>query len=190
MGLNILKGLKKRKEKKESDISKIVIAIMFLIALFVFVIRVIIGWLHQDIQYDIENIDQYIMTEDNQKIDDKKLVTSYSRFHTIEDILEQYINELVSKNYAKTYDLLDSEMLNKYKSKKEYVAKIEEFTNSNFVIKSANDDYINKNKLKRVYSLSSGDYLAEYETIDGSIKKIGVRLYTKEKKYKIFYIEM
>lgn len=190
MELNILKSLKNRKEKKQSDVSKLIIVIMFLIALFYFIIKVIMGWLHQDIAYDIDNIDQYIMNENKESIDESKIVLNYGRFHTIQDILEQYINELISKNYAKTYDLLDSEMLNKYKSKKEYIAKIEEFTNKNFVVKSSDYDYVNKNKLKKVYTLSSNDYLAEYETIDGTLKKIGVRLYTREKKYKIFYIEM
>lgn len=190
MELNILKSLKKRKEKKQSEVSKFLIFIIFLIALFYFIIRVIIGWVHQDIAYDIDNIDQYIMSKDKESVNEAKIVLNYSRFHTIEDILEQYINELISKNYAKTYYLLDSEMLNKYKSKKEYIAKIEEFTNKNFVVKSSDDDYVNKNKLKKVYTLSSNDYLAEYETIDGTLKKIGVRLYTREKKYKIFYIEM
>lgn len=181
----------KRKEKKENSFSKTILFICFIVALLFFVIKVISGLLHQDIKYDVDNMEQYILKENSSEINESKLVTNYSKFHTIQDILEQFTNALINGNYEESYKVLDSEMLNKYKDKKEYISKIEEFTSNNFIIKDPDNLYLNKNKLKRVYTLSSNvDYLAEYETIDGSTKKIGVRLYTQEKEYKIFYIEM
>lgn len=182
--------MKKIKFKKLKSMYSFVIFILFIIAILFFIIKVIIGLFVPEEKYDISNIEQYIQNEEGSGVDETKLVKSYTNFHLIQEILEQFIDALINNKYEETYKLLDSEMLSKYKNKDEYITKIKEFTSDNFIIKDPDILFLNRNKLKKLYVLSNIDYLAEYETINGDIKKIGIRLDTKQQKYKIFYIEM
>lgn len=179
----------KKKEKKENSLYLLVLFIAFVMAFLFFIIRLITNIFYKSDIYDVNNITQYIQKEDG-SIDDSKLVKNYTRFHTVQEILEQFTYALINNKYDETYKILDHEMLNKYKDKNDYIEKVKQFTYDNFILKDPDTVFINKNKLKRLYALSTTDYLAEYQTINGDTKKIGVRLDSQRNKYSIFYIEM
>lgn len=180
---------KEKKEKKENPIYSLIVFIAFVMAILFFIIKFITNIFYKEDIYDMNNITQYIQKDDG-SVDDSKLVKNYTRFHTIQEILEQFTDALINNKYDETYKILDDEMLKVYKDKNTYIETIKKFTNDNFIIKDPNIIFSNKNKLKRLYSLSTTDYLAEYQTINGNIKKIGVRLDNQKNKYTIFYIEM
>lgn len=163
---------------------------LFCIALIFIGVKYIISLFNNSKTYDYKNIEQYILKEDTQEIDDTKIVTDYSTFHTIQGVVEQFINALINGEYEKTYDVIDKEYLDSFKTKKEYLNFIEEYSKSNFIIKEKSTDFVNTNRVKKIYKLSlNEDYLVEYKNVDGILIKIGVRLISKERKYKIIYLD-
>lgn len=180
---------REKREKKENSIYLLILFIAFIMAFLFFIIKFITNLFYKSDIYDINSITQYIQKEDG-SIDDSKLVKNYTRFHTIQEILEQFTDALINNKYDETYKILDDEMLEIYKDKNNYIEKIKKFTNDNFILKDPDTVFVNKNKLKRLYVLSTTDYLAEYQTINGDTKKIGIRLDIQRNKYSVFYIEM
>lgn len=188
-------NLFKKLEKENGNISKsksiylFILAIIFIIAFLSFVVLCIDNIFFGSNQYDVNNIEQYIQKDDG-SIDNSKLVKSYSEFHTIQEILQQYIDKLLNSEFDVTYNLLDKEMLEKYGKKSEYVKDIEAFRDNNLVLKNANDYFERDNILKNLYKISPDEYIAEYKVVNDNVKKIGIRLDSRKKTYKIFYIEM
>lgn len=178
----------KIKNEKYNNVVNTIIVFLFCFAILFFIIKLITGLFDKKGKYDIQNINQYIYTESND-IKENITVSDYSTFYTIQGILEQYVNALMSSKYDSTYDLLDKEMKNIY-DKKSYVSKIKEFAEENFIIQDPDKLYFNKDELRNLFKLSDTDYIGEYKTINGDVKKIGVRLDQKASEYKIFYIEM
>lgn len=184
-----MKFFKSKKEKKENKVYLTIIFLLFSISILIFIIKAITNIFTPEEKYDIENVTQYIQVNDG-TIDKTKIVKDYSSFYTVQGILEQFVGYLIAGRYKDTYKVLDSEMKNVYTNEENYVETIAKFTNDNFVVKDPNVEYANKNRLKKLYRISDKEFLAEYLTVNGNTKKIGVRLYKDEKKYRIFYIEM
>lgn len=178
------------KVKNENIVYSTLLFIFLIAAILFFIIKVINAPFNQGEKYDMGNIEQYIQKEDESSIDETKIVKNYAMFNLVQEILQQFTDALINGDYKGTYGVLDSEMINKYKNKNDYINAVKEFTDNNFAIKDPDKLFVNKNKLKRVYMLSNTDFLAEYQVIDESTKKIGIRLDSKQQKYSIFYIEM
>lgn len=179
---------KETKTVEKYSITTKILIILFGISIIYFIILSIFQMFSKKDIYDINDIEKYIKKENSEEIDDSKIVKDYTTFYTVQGIIEQFVNELINRKYSKTYSVLGKEMLKKY-SKADYIEKIKEFSDANFIEKDPDYSYSNVNELRRLYLLSDNYFLAEYEAIDGSTKKIGIRL-LNQNKYEIFYIEM
>ena len=67
---------------------------------------------------------------------------------------------------------------------------IKNYTKNNFIIFETSQDYVNTNKLKKLYNLNTGDYLAQYINKNGDLIKIGVRIDSNKRTYSIFYLDI
>ena len=169
-----MKKFFKKKQKNENSIYMLFLFLIFAIAILFFIIKLISGIFQNDSGYDLDNMNQYIEDQDG-NVSNEKIVKDYSKFQTIQSILEQFTDALLDK---------------KFESKDDYIGKIEKYTLDYLTPRDANTAYVNKNKLKKTYQLSDSDYLAQYEVSNGEMKSIGIRLDFKNEKYSIFYIEM
>lgn len=176
-------------KKGENQFVVISLLFFFFLATLFFIINVITGLFSNETSYDENYIAQYAEESDNTGTE-KKIIKDYSKFYTIQSILEQFTDSLINGEYQKAYTILEPELKKKYKNKNECMDKLKGFTSDNLILKDANNAFVNKNKLKEVYILSGNDYLAKYITISGNTKIIGVRLDVRKSKYSIFYIEM
>lgn len=184
-----MKKLFKKKQKNENPIYMLFLFLIFAIAILFFIIKLISGIFQNDSGYDLDNMNQYIEDQDG-NVSDEKIVKDYSKFQTIQSILEQFTDALLDKKFEESYNVLDSDYKKKFESKDDYIGKIEKYTSDYLTPRDANTAYVNKNKLKKTYQLSDSDYLAQYEVSNGEMKSIGIRLDFKNEKYSIFYIEM
>lgn len=191
---------------------KIVILFIFMIALGYFIFSVIGLAFKGDeseviTDVDIDNIDQYL-TSDSQnevgiydeqntgnieesiaKIDESKIVKDYSKFYTIQNAMENFVDCLLDGEYGESYSILSDEMRNKY-SKKEYVEKAEKLQKERFPIDHPDTAFMNSNRLMKAYKISEGEeYIIEYSDYEAKIVKFGIRLNTAKNQYTIFYIE-
>lgn len=185
----------KKKKKTDSEFSKKintwqyrVILFLFIIAILFFVILVFTNIFNKKATY--ENIEEYIKKEGTEEIDQSKIVTNYSNFYTVQGIIEQFVNCLISEQYDEAYKVIDGEFLAKFKSKKECIEFIKNYTKNNFIIFETSQDYVNTNKLKKLYNLNTGDYLAQYINKNGDLIKIGVRIDSNKRTYSIFYLDI
>lgn len=123
------------------------------------------------------------------EIDESKIVKDYSKFYTIQNAIENFVDCLLDGDYTESYSVLSSEMKNKY-SRNEYVEKIESFQKANFPIDDPDTMFINSNKLMNAYQISEGEeYIVEYNNYESKTIKFGIRLNSTKKEYTIFYIE-
>lgn len=185
---------------------KFVILFFFIIAVGYFIFSVIELAFKGDNEIitnvDIENINQYIEKEsendknkeddsnkENLEIDESKIVKDYSKFYTIQNAMENFVDCLLDGNYAESYSVLSDEMKNKY-SRSEYVEKVEKLQKENFPVDDPDTVFMNSNRLVNAYKISDGEeYVIEYSNYKAKLVKFGIRLNTAKKQYTIFYIE-
>lgn len=186
---------------------KIVILFFFVMALGYFVFSMIGLAFENDeeikTKVDIDNINQYIEKEtttenpnengstesNNMQIDESKIVKDYSKFYTIQNAMENFVNCLISSDYAESYSVLSDEMKNKY-SKSEYIEKVEKLQKENFPVDDQDHIFINSNRLVNAYQISEGEeYIIEYSNAKSNLVKFGIRLNSTKNQYTIFYIE-
>lgn len=123
------------------------------------------------------------------KVDESKIVKDYSKFYTIQNAMENFVDCLLDGDYSESYSVLSNEMRSKY-SKSEYIEKIESFSKKNFPIDDPDTMFVNSNKLMNAYQISEGEeYIVEYNNYESKSIKFGIRLNTAKKEYTIFYIE-
>ena len=108
-----MKKLFKKKQKNENPIYMLFLFLIFAIAILFFIIKLISGIFQNDSGYDLDNMNQYIEDQDG-NVSNEKIVKDYSKFQTIQSILEQFTDALLNKKFEESYNVLDSDYKKKF----------------------------------------------------------------------------
>lgn len=177
---------------------KFIITVMFIILIILLIVRFfgnIINSYKEERKMAVEstdNIDEYIIKEDNITDTDIKktnLVKEYREFYTLQNIYINFIDTLLKEKYADTYSITTQDIKSKY-DKNTYVKKLEEYTKLNFLDKDSSNVYNNSYNLKYLYKIETNIYIGEIENMYGELVKIGVVLIPSDSRYRVFYIEL
>lgn len=181
--------------KDLNNVLKVFILIFFIFAIGYFVFAFLGSLFKKEpenrTQVDIENIQQYTKNENtDEDVYDSQVVKNYSKFYTIQNAMQNFVDSLIKGEYSDSYSVLSNEMKDKY-SKKEYLEKIEKLQKQHFPVDDPDYMYINNSKLMNATKISEAEeYLVDYMDVEGKTVKFGIRLNTDKKEYSIFYIEL
>ena len=95
-------------KKGENQFVIIIVLFLFFLATLFFIINVITGLFSNKTSYDENYIAQYAEESDNTETE-KKIIKDYSKFYTIQSILEQFTDSLINGEYEKAYTILEPE---------------------------------------------------------------------------------
>ena len=150
----------------------------------------------QPIVNGIENIDDYIITEDTEVVIDgnvelkaSNIVTGYQEFYTVQNAIDNYIGALINGKYKETYAITTQD-IRAVADEATYVQRIQEFTQKNFVSSDAMTPYENYNNVRILYKIDTDAYIGEVVTANNEIVRIGVVLNTENSTYRVFYVEI
>lgn len=169
---------------------------MFIIAIIYFAISSIFNFFNQKKEesknlVDINNIESNIITQEEAFTEDKdsNIVKDYNIFYALKSCTDNFLQYLVDGKYSETYTVLSNEFKNKY-SKSDYVDKIKTFNEERIMKETEEGKTYFGNSLINAYEISDSIYICNVKDKNDKIFKIGIKLNTKNKTYKVFYIEL
>lgn len=183
------------KKIKEIGIVNLIVILFFIIALIYFIFFSISYYFNKifgnntetEIIYDYENEANYsVETEDeNYKT---KLVTSYSNFFNIDDVLKSVFMHMANNQYDEIFSVFSERYKARFSNKEDAIVKMTSFYNNNLNYETI---YNKISNLVEVYNVENSNiYICYFKNKDNELKRIVLNVDFAESIYYIDYIEL
>lgn len=125
-------------------------------------------------------------------VNNDKVVKDYNKFFNVESIIKSFVKDLNEKKFNEVYDTFSEQYKSKL-TKKEFLAKVENYLNTNFKYETTMIEeigYYNNKNLKLLYQIEKGEYLAVVKSLNETKEtKIGIKIIDNQS-YSITYLDL